>query len=428
MMKQRTIRKEVSIEGIGLQTGEVVKMVLKPAPTDHGICFVRGSAKVPAKLEYVVSADREIILENNGVRVRTVEHLLAALACFSISNLIIELDGEEPPILDGSALGFVELIRSTGIEEQEGWQKVLTIEDTMRIEEEGRSLVLLPSLKFKITYTISFDHPMIGTESTNFEMNEGRFIEEIAPARTFGFLDEVEDLRRRGFAKGGSLENAIVIGKDGIMNKEPLRFSDELARHKILDLLGDLSLLGYSLKGEIAAFCSGHAMNIRLANMLALRIKNKDRRIKIEGGNDMIDAKNILGILPHRYPFLLVDRILEMERGKRAVGLKNVSINEEYFCGHFPGHPVMPGVLIVEAMAQVAGVLVLSEPENRGKLVYFAGLDNVRFRKPVTPGDQLKIEIIPVKIKKKVGVCEGKAYVGEDLVAEATLLFSVAER
>ena len=427
-MKQRTIRKEVSIEGIGLQTGEVVKMVLKPAPTDHGICFVRGSAKVPAKLEYVVSADREIILENNGVRVRTVEHLLAALACFSISNLIIELDGEEPPILDGSALGFVELIRSTGIEEQEGWQKVLTIEDTMRIEEEGRSLVLLPSLKFKITYTISFDHPMIGTESTNFEMNEGRFIEEIAPARTFGFLDEVEDLRRRGFAKGGSLENAIVIGKDGIMNKEPLRFSDELARHKILDLLGDLSLLGYSLKGEIAAFCSGHAMNIRLANMLALRIKNKDRRIKIEGGNDMIDAKNILGILPHRYPFLLVDRILEMERGKRAVGLKNVSINEEYFCGHFPGHPVMPGVLIVEAMAQVAGVLVLSEPENRGKLVYFAGLDNVRFRKPVTPGDQLKIEIIPVKIKKKVGVCEGKAYVGEDLVAEATLLFSVAER
>lgn len=427
-MKQRTIKKEVSIEGIGLQTGEVVKMVLKPAPTDHGICFVRGSAKVPAKLEYVVSADREIILENNGVRVRTVEHLLAALACFSISNLIIELDGEEPPILDGSALGFVELIRSTGIEEQEGWQKVLTIEDTMRIEEEGRSLVLLPSLKFKITYTISFDHPMIGTESTNFEMNEGRFIEEIAPARTFGFLDEVEDLRRRGFAKGGSLENAIVIGKDGIMNKEPLRFSDELARHKILDLLGDLSLLGYSLKGEIAAFCSGHAMNIRLANMLALRIKNKDRRIKIEGGNDMIDAKNILGILPHRYPFLLVDRILEMERGKRAVGLKNVSINEEYFCGHFPGHPVMPGVLIVEAMAQVAGVLVLSEPENRGKLVYFAGLDNVRFRKPVTPGDQLKIEIIPVKIKKKVGVCEGKAYVGEDLVAEATLLFSVAER
>jgi len=427
-MKQRTIRKEVSIEGIGLQTGEVVKMVLKPAPTDHGICFVRGSAKVPAKLEYVVSADREIILENNGVRVRTVEHLLAALACFSISNLIIELDGEEPPILDGSALGFVELIRSTGIEEQEGWQKVLTIEDTMRIEEEGRSLVLLPSLKFKITYTISFDHPMIGTESTNFEMNEGRFIEEIAPARTFGFLDEVEDLRRRGFAKGGSLENAIVIGKDGIMNKEPLRFSDELARHKILDLLGDLSLLGYSLKGEIAAFCSGHAMNIRLANMLALRIKNKDRRIKIEGGNDMIDAKNILGILPHRYPFLLVDRILEMERGKRAVGLKNVSINEEFFCGHFPGHPVMPGVLIVEAMAQVAGVLVLSEPENRGKLVYFAGLDNVRFRKPVTPGDQLKIEIIPVKIKKKVGVCEGKAYVGEDLVAEATLLFSVAER
>ncbi|MBU2462352.1 UDP-3-O-acyl-N-acetylglucosamine deacetylase, partial [bacterium] len=391
-MRQRTIKKEVSIEGIGLQTGAMIKMVLKPAPTDYGICFVRGSTNVPAELSYVVSADREIVLENNGVRFRTVEHLLAALSCFSISNLIIELDGEEPPILDGSALGFVELIRSTGIEEQEGWQKVLTIEDTLRIEEEGRSLVLLPSEKFKITYTISFDHPMIGTKSTSFEMDEGRFIEEIAPARTFGFLDEIEDLRRRGFAKGGSLENAIVIGKDGIINKEALRFSDELARHKILDLLGDLSLLGYFLKGEIAAFCSGHAMNIALANMLAARIKNKDRRIKIEGGDEMIDAKNILGILPHRYPFLLVDRILEMEKGKRAVGLKNVSINEEFFCGHFPGHPVMPGVLIVEAMAQVAGVLVLSEPENRGKLVYMAGLDKVRFRKPVTPGDQLRLE------------------------------------
>ena len=427
-MKQRTIKKEVSIEGIGLQTGVVVKMTLKPASLDYGICFVRGSTKVPAKLEYVVSADREIVLEKDGVRFRTVEHLLAALACFSISNLIIELDGEEPPILDGSALGFVELIRSIGIEEQKGWQKVLTIEDTMRIEEGGRSLVLLPCEKFKITYTISFDHPMIGTKSTSFEMDEGRFIEEIAPARTFGFLDEIEDLRRRGFAKGGSLENAIVIGKDGIINKEALRFSDELARHKILDLLGDFSLLGYFLKGEIAAFCSGHAMNIRLANMIAERIKNKDRRIKIEGGDEMIDAKNILGILPHRYPFLLVDRIIEMEKGKRAVGLKNVTINEEFFCGHFPGHPVMPGVLIVEAMAQVAGVLVLSEPENRGKLVYFAGLDNVRFRKPVTPGDQLRLEIVPVKIKKKVGICEGKAYVGEDLVAEATLLFSVAER
>ncbi|MDI6751371.1 MAG: bifunctional UDP-3-O-[3-hydroxymyristoyl] N-acetylglucosamine deacetylase/3-hydroxyacyl-ACP dehydratase [bacterium] len=427
-MKQRTIKKEISIEGIGLQTGEMVRMVLKPASIDYGIQFVRGSTKIPAKLEYVVSADREIILEKGRVRVRTIEHLLAALACFSISNLIIELDGEEPPILDGSALGFVELIRSIGIEEQEEWQKVLTIEDTIRIEEKKRSLVLLPSEKFKITYTISFDHPMIGTESTSFEMNEKRFIEEIAPARTFGFLDEVEELRKRGLAKGGSLENAIVIDTNGIINKEALRFPDELARHKILDLLGDLSLLGYPLKGEIAAYCSGHSMNIRLANMLAERIKNKDRRIKIEGGEKMIDAKNILGILPHRYPFLLVDRILEMEKGKKAIGLKNVSINEEFFCGHFPGHPVMPGVLIIEAMAQVAGVLVLSEPENRGKLVYFAGLDKVRFRKPVTPGDQLKLEIIPVKIKKKVGVCEGKAYVGEDLVAEATLLFSVAER
>ncbi len=427
-MKQRTIKKEVSIKGIGLQTGEMVKMVLKPASSDYGIQFTRNSANIPANLDYVVSADREIILEKDDVRVRTIEHLLAALACFSISNLIIELDGEEPPILDGSALGFVELIQSSGIEEQKGEQKVLTIEDTIRIEENGRSLVLLPREKFKITYTISFDHPIIGIESTSFEMNESRFIKEIAPARTFGFLNEVEDLRRRGFAKGGSLQNAIVIGENGIINKEALRFSDELARHKILDLLGDLFLLGYSLKGEIAAYSSGHAMNIKLANILAKRIKDRDRRIKIEGGDEMIDAKNILGILPHRYPFLLVDRVVEMERGKRAVGLKNVTINEEFFCGHFPGHPVMPGVLIVEAMAQVAGVLVLSEPENRGKLVYFAGLDNVRFRKPVTPGDQLRLEIIPVKIKKKVGVCEGKAYVEEDLVAEATLLFSVAER
>jgi UDP-3-O-acyl N-acetylglucosamine deacetylase len=275
-LAQRTIKREVSVSGVGLQTGDRVNMRFVPAPPDSGVRFLRTdlSVEIPASVRYVASSDREIVLENNGARIRTVEHLLAALCGLSICNLIIEIDGDEPPILDGSSLCFVELIKYAGIEEQGCLQKVLKVEEQIGIEGDGRFVKAVPDEVLRIVYTIFFDHPLIKEQSASFVIDEEVFIKEIAPARTFGFLDEVDSLRAKGLAQGGSLENAIVIGKDRIMNTEPLRFSDELVRHKILDLLGDIFLLGFSLKAQIIAYCSGHSMNIRLAK----RIAEKGRR------------------------------------------------------------------------------------------------------------------------------------------------------
>ncbi|MEW6681291.1 MAG: 3-hydroxyacyl-ACP dehydratase FabZ, partial [bacterium] len=285
----------------------------------------------------------------------------------------------------------------------------------------GRSISIIPYDGFKISYSISFNHPAIKSQSLEISLDEETFINQIAPARTFGFLDEVENLRKIGLIKGGSLENAVVVGDNEIVNSEPLRFPDEFVRHKILDLLGDISLLGYQLKGHIIANRSGHSLNIKLARRINEMIEKKQG--VIIGGEGM-DIKGIMGVIPHRYPFLLIDRIVEIAPGKRVVGIKNVTMNEEFFQGHFPENPVMPGVFIIEAMAQTAGILLLVEEENRGKAVYLAGLDNVRFRKPVTPGDQIRFEVMPIKIRKKVGMVEGKAWVNNELVAEATILFS----
>ncbi|MEW6103353.1 MAG: UDP-3-O-acyl-N-acetylglucosamine deacetylase [bacterium] len=420
-LTQNTINREVSISGIGLHTGKDITAFLKPAPPDTGIVFIMDNVRIPAKLMFISSSYREISLKKDGVEIRTIEHLLASLSSFSITNLFIELTGSEIPIMDGSCLPFVELIKSAGIKKQSARVKCLSFAGPVEIKEDGRFISILPYDGFKVSYTISFDHPIVKEQSLEIDIDKDSFVNDIAPARTFGFLEEVDNLRKAGLIKGGSLENAIVVSDNEIINK-PLRYEDEFVRHKILDLIGDISLLGIPLKGHIIANCSGHSLNIKLARRIDEMMKNKEVIVIGEGG---MDIKEILEIIPHRYPFLLVDRILEIEQAKRVVGIKNVTMNEEFFQGHFPGNPVMPGVLIIEAMAQTAGVLLLSEEENRGKLVYLAGLDNVRFRKPVIPGDQIRFEIIPVKIRKKVGIVEGKAYVEGELVAEATLFFSL---
>jgi UDP-3-O-[3-hydroxymyristoyl] N-acetylglucosamine deacetylase/3-hydroxyacyl-[acyl-carrier-protein] dehydratase len=461
--QQQTIRKPASFKGIGLHTGKTVTMTFKPAQINTGIRFVRtdlpDAPSVLADIEHVIDVSRGTTLGNGNVRVLTVEHILSALAGMQIDNLIVELDSEEAPVGDGSALPFVKTLLKVGIQEQDSPKDFLIIEDTISYtdNERGIDIVVLPSDDYRITYMIDYKNPALGTQYTSMYSLEEEFVKEYAGARTFGFLSEVEALKENGLIKGGSLDNAIVIvdkdideerltyfknlfgiqkrvyvGKNGTINNVKLRYENEFVRHKTLDLIGDLFLLGVPLQAHILAARSGHAANVELVKKIRQVYEKKQITSKYQERSTkdiFLDTQAIQKIMPHRYPFLLVDRIIDLEPKKRVIGLKNVTINEPFFNGHFPGHPIMPGVLIVEAMAQVGGVLLLNtveEPEK--KLVYFMGLDDVRFRKPVSPGDQIRFELEMIKFRRNTCKMEGKAFVSGDLVAEATLLASVVEK
>jgi UDP-3-O-[3-hydroxymyristoyl] N-acetylglucosamine deacetylase/3-hydroxyacyl-[acyl-carrier-protein] dehydratase len=415
---QKTIKSEVRYEGIGLHTGERMTLYFKPAPPNTGVVFVRDGVSLPASVKYVVNCNREISLGKDGVEVHTVEHVLAALAGLGIDNVIVEMTGIEPPVGDGSSLPFANLLLEAGLLNQDEPKRLFRVRTPIWVEDGDSFLVVLPSDVLRITFTISFPHQAIKTQSISFIITPDTFLKHLAPARTFGFLAEVETLRSRGLIKGGTLENAVVVGEDGILN-EALRFENELVRHKILDLLGDLFLLGVGISGHVVAFKSGHALNVKLLKKMEALISSSNTKF--------LDINEIKRILPHRYPFLLVDKVLELEPGKRIKALKNVSFNEQFFQGHFPKHPIMPGVLIVEAMAQAGGILLLSEEENAGKLVYFTGIDKVKFRKPVFPGDQLILEVTPIRIKKKSGKMQGRSFVEGKLVAEGELMFTILD-
>lgn len=460
---QRTISKPVSIKGLGLHTGVETTLTFKPAPEDYGLRFKRvdlgGSPEIPALVDLVVDVSRGTTLSLGEAKVHTVEHVLAAIVGLQIDNIIIELDNIEPPICDGSSRPFVDALLEAGLHSQTAMKDYLIIDQTIhyRDEKKGVDIVALPTDDYRITVMIDYQNQALGSQHTGLFNLEEEFIEEFSSARTFCFLHEVEYLYSQGLIKGGNLDNAIVIvdremndeevrrvaeklgisqsvilGKTGALNNKLLRYKNEPARHKLLDLMGDLALIGAPLKAQILAARPGHASNIEFAKLvrkmyLQKKLVKKYQHEKKEGV--VFDINAIQRILPHRYPFLLVDKIIDFKLDESIIGVKNVTMNEPFFQGHFPGQPVMPGVLIIEAMAQTGGILLLNGVENPGdKLVYFMTINNAKFRKPVVPGDQLIFELKLINRRNKIAVMLGKAYVDGNLVAEAEMSAAIVNR
>lgn len=422
-MHRRTIARPVSLEGIGLHLGAACQLAFRPAASGAGISFRRtdlpGTPVIPALAEHAVLTDRRTQLGEEPVAVHTVEHVLAAVAGCGIDDLEIELDASEPPIMDGSAGPFVDALLSAGIAEHPGEVKYLTLRSPVRLTDGESVYEAVPSADLQLNVSINFPHATIGQQQGCYRVTRDSFVKELAAARTFGFVREVEMLRSMGLIQGASLDNAIVLDENGVVGTE-LRWVDEFVRHKALDCVGDLALAGARVRARITATRPSHRGTVRLVRAMKEAIAKETTVIEID---------QIMKVLPHRYPFLLVDRVLEIEDGKRIVGMKNVTINEPFFQGHFPGHPIMPGVLIIEAMAQVGGMLLMgSVPDPENKVVYFTSLNNVKWRRPVKPGDQLRFELELLQVRGMMCKMSGVAKVDGQLVCEAEMGAVVREK
>jgi len=424
-MNQATILEPVRLNGTGLHQGRPVHLEFHPADPGQGISFVRTDRddrpRIAVRPENLTGGVRGTNLREGDVQIHTIEHVLAASWACGLDNLEIRLDAEEPPAGDGSSQLYLKALEKAGRVEQEEARRVMHVNRATTIDDGNATLIALKANAFKVTYTLEYDNPFIGCQIYDAAMDRERFKSELSSARTFCLKEEVDQLHSSGLGLGGSLENAIVIDGNRMLNKDPLRFPDEFVRHKVLDLIGDLSTLGADLKGHFIAMRSGHRHNI----LLIRKLIEEGALTMSEPSPRSFNFEQIKAILPHRYPFLLIDRITEMEPGQYAKGIKNVTGNEPFFQGHFPLKPVMPGVLIMEALAQAAGVCFLSIPENAGKTPYFTGLDNVHFRRPVEPGDQLRLEVVTQRVKRGIGWVTGKAWVDEKIVAEGTLKFTL---
>jgi UDP-3-O-[3-hydroxymyristoyl] N-acetylglucosamine deacetylase/3-hydroxyacyl-[acyl-carrier-protein] dehydratase len=423
-VRQNTLGAEATFEGVGLHTGEAARMRFLPAEPSTGVRFRRTDLEphgdIPATLDAVRSTDRGTNLGAGEAVVHTVEHVMAAAMALGLDNLMIEIDGPEVPIADGSFQPFYGTLCEAGIVEQSEDATVIKLDRNVSAEgPAGATYVGMPGDRLRVSAGIEFDHPLVQRQFASFDVDAAGFGRHVAPARTFGFLKEAEALRARGLALGATLDNAIVLDEEGLASGE-LRFPDEFVRHKIGDVVGDLALLGTRIEAHIMADRPSHAGNLALARAI---------RAAHAASGPAVDIERIMEVLPHRYPLLLVDRILEFEREKRVVGIKNVTINEPFFQGHFPGHPVMPGVLIIEAMAQCGGLLLMDsvdDPEH--KVVYFMSLDNVKWRRPVRPGDQLRFELEMLHLRRQVCRMRGLATVDGNPVAEAEMMARIMDR
>ena len=460
---QRTIGNQTSCIGVGLHTGVESKITFKPAPENFGIRFkrmdVEGCPEIRADIDHVVDISRGTTIEENGVRIHTVEHALAACVGIGLDNVLIELTEKEPPVMDGSSIDFVEALLKAGIVKQESPRNYLHIDEAVGYtdSERGVDIHIMPSDQFRITFMIDYKFRTLGTQFTTLDEVEKNFAKDIAPARTFCFLSEVKTLKENGLIKGGNLDNAVVIvdkeidqseadnikdlfgikrkislGANGTLNGKELRYDNEPVRHKALDLIGDLALLGMPLQGHIIASKSGHAANVELVKRIKKVYEKKIIQQKFQRNlnNDYIfDIYSILNLLPHRYPFVLVDRIVDITPGEKLTAIKNVTINEPFFQGHFADQPVMPGVLVLESMAQAGAFLVLNNLDDpMKKNMFFSALSDSKFRHPIIPGDQLRLEMSLAKFKLGTALLVGKGYVGDKLVAEGKLKATVVDR
>ena len=436
-MKQRSILREVSIKGKSLHTGEEVQLTLKPAPENSGILFKRtdlfGKPELKPLADFVDDLVRSTTIADGHAKVHTVEHVLSALNGCGVDNVIIEMDASEPPILDGSAKHFVNLVQEAEPVEQSAERRYFKLEEPISVTRGGSSLIALPHDGFRITCTSTDDHG-IHTQHLSLDIDPKTYIAQIASARTFTIYEDIEELLRLGKIKGGSLDSAIVIKGDKIVSKEPLRFSDEFVRHKMLDIIGDIVLAGMPVKAHIVAVRPGHALNAELSKALRKKIlehaKGKTKKkpavpTAVETGEGTMDIRRVLDLLPHRYPFVMIDRVLEVPNDDELVALKNVTINEPYFQGHYPGRPVMPGVLQVEAMAQAAGILLLRRLEvGDSTIAFFMSADKVKFRQAVEPGDALHVHAKITKVRgNKLATAKAECKVAGKVVSSAELMF-----